>query len=349
MARPPFWRMTIWIDVIFFGPFYLCRHLRVHPRPELDPGARAGVVRHDAGQRADHPDGRAVRRDARARTSAGAAAQPAAGCCSRSLMISRMRAGPPVHRRRSRRAAPRHEPVCPHERRVRRAVRPVGAGRRRVGGAGRRLRHGAGRAAGSTLILVARRRSRWPRWPQRCPTESVPVVADLATEDGLDDRGRGRRGPGGRPGRGQRRVLADRPLRHLDPRTESLRALDLNCRAPLRAGAPLPAADGRAAPGRIRRDVLAGRAAGLAADQRLRRDQGVRRGARRGAVGGAARHRRRRGRLRRRRRRDARPGRSKASARPARCRREQVAAAALRGLGRGPRVVPGWPCGCRRR
>jgi hypothetical protein len=22
MARPPFWRMTIWIDVIFFGPFY---------------------------------------------------------------------------------------------------------------------------------------------------------------------------------------------------------------------------------------------------------------------------------------------------------------------------------------
>jgi hypothetical protein len=24
MARPPFWRMTIWIDVIFFGPFYAC-------------------------------------------------------------------------------------------------------------------------------------------------------------------------------------------------------------------------------------------------------------------------------------------------------------------------------------
>jgi EXPERA (EXPanded EBP superfamily) len=23
MARPPFWRMTIWIDVIYFGPFYL--------------------------------------------------------------------------------------------------------------------------------------------------------------------------------------------------------------------------------------------------------------------------------------------------------------------------------------
>jgi hypothetical protein len=23
MARPPFWQMTIWIDVIFFGPFYL--------------------------------------------------------------------------------------------------------------------------------------------------------------------------------------------------------------------------------------------------------------------------------------------------------------------------------------
>lgn len=23
MARPAFWRMTIWIDVIFFGPFYL--------------------------------------------------------------------------------------------------------------------------------------------------------------------------------------------------------------------------------------------------------------------------------------------------------------------------------------
>ncbi len=23
MARPPFWRMTIWIDVIFFGPFYI--------------------------------------------------------------------------------------------------------------------------------------------------------------------------------------------------------------------------------------------------------------------------------------------------------------------------------------
>jgi hypothetical protein len=22
MARPPFWRMTIWIDVIYFGPFY---------------------------------------------------------------------------------------------------------------------------------------------------------------------------------------------------------------------------------------------------------------------------------------------------------------------------------------
>lgn len=22
IARPPFWRMTIWIDVIFFGPFY---------------------------------------------------------------------------------------------------------------------------------------------------------------------------------------------------------------------------------------------------------------------------------------------------------------------------------------
>jgi hypothetical protein len=24
IARPPFWQMTIWIDVIFFGPFYLC-------------------------------------------------------------------------------------------------------------------------------------------------------------------------------------------------------------------------------------------------------------------------------------------------------------------------------------
>jgi hypothetical protein len=23
MARPPFWRMTIWIDVLYFGPFYL--------------------------------------------------------------------------------------------------------------------------------------------------------------------------------------------------------------------------------------------------------------------------------------------------------------------------------------
>ncbi|HEY8451223.1 MAG: emopamil-binding family protein [Micromonosporaceae bacterium] len=23
MARPPFWRMTIWIDALFFGPFYL--------------------------------------------------------------------------------------------------------------------------------------------------------------------------------------------------------------------------------------------------------------------------------------------------------------------------------------
>ena len=23
MARPPFWHMTIWIDLIFFGPFYL--------------------------------------------------------------------------------------------------------------------------------------------------------------------------------------------------------------------------------------------------------------------------------------------------------------------------------------
>jgi hypothetical protein len=22
LARPPFWRMTIWIDVLFFGPFY---------------------------------------------------------------------------------------------------------------------------------------------------------------------------------------------------------------------------------------------------------------------------------------------------------------------------------------
>jgi hypothetical protein len=24
MARPPFWRMTIWIDVLYFGPFYAC-------------------------------------------------------------------------------------------------------------------------------------------------------------------------------------------------------------------------------------------------------------------------------------------------------------------------------------
>lgn len=23
MARPPFWKMTMWIDVLFFGPFYL--------------------------------------------------------------------------------------------------------------------------------------------------------------------------------------------------------------------------------------------------------------------------------------------------------------------------------------
>jgi len=23
LARPPFWRMTIWIDILFFGPFYL--------------------------------------------------------------------------------------------------------------------------------------------------------------------------------------------------------------------------------------------------------------------------------------------------------------------------------------
>lgn len=24
MARPPFWKATIWIDVLLFGPFYLC-------------------------------------------------------------------------------------------------------------------------------------------------------------------------------------------------------------------------------------------------------------------------------------------------------------------------------------
>ena len=24
LARPPFWRMTIWIDAVFFGPFYAC-------------------------------------------------------------------------------------------------------------------------------------------------------------------------------------------------------------------------------------------------------------------------------------------------------------------------------------
>jgi hypothetical protein len=24
LARPPFWRMTIWIDVLLFGPFYAC-------------------------------------------------------------------------------------------------------------------------------------------------------------------------------------------------------------------------------------------------------------------------------------------------------------------------------------
>ena len=173
MARPPFWRMTIWIDVIFFGPFYCARSTRscagrdwirvpalvwsgtmlanvliilmderygVTPRAQLRVGA--------AGQPALAAD--AVRDDR-------------CGCAatSRSAEPSRAAGG-----------------MTP---RVRRAVRTVGGGGRRLGGPGRGLRHRAGRAAGSTwswspagaepLAALAAPAAHpdghrsWPTWP----------------------------------------------------------------------------------------------------------------------------------------------------------------------------------------
>jgi len=50
--------MTIWIDVVFFGPFYFLAVYAFVRGRKLDQSASPGVVRHHAGERAHHPDGR---------------------------------------------------------------------------------------------------------------------------------------------------------------------------------------------------------------------------------------------------------------------------------------------------
>ena len=96
LARPPFWRMTIWIDVIFFGPFYLFAiYAFIRGRNWIRVPALVWSG-HDAGQRPDHPDGRAVRRHAGQELRVVLAVN-APGCSCRSLMIWRMRRDHPFH------------------------------------------------------------------------------------------------------------------------------------------------------------------------------------------------------------------------------------------------------------
>ena len=246
MARPPFWRMTIWIDVIFFGPFYLFAIYAFIRGRNWIRRAGAGLVGHDDGQRPDHPDGGEVRRDAGARTSGSCSRSTCRGCSCRSLMMWRMRrdhpftpagAGPTAPDGRSRPApSPGGRVTGRRDRRpraVRGAVRAVGAGRRRVGGPGRGLRHRAGRAGAQPGAGRPPAGARWRR---------SPPAAD-------PHRHRRRRS---RHRRGSRRRRAPPPpdvevglvvanaayspigrFLDLDAGPDAARAVDLNCRAPL--------------------------------------------------------------------------------------------------------------------
>ena len=144
-------------------------------------------------------------------------------------------------------------------------------------------------AAASTWSWSPGGPSRWPRWPRPLPAQTVAVAADLATEDGLAAVSEA---AGGREVGlvvVQRRLRADRAV----PRPRPGRARSVPSTSTAGAGARWPTGTCRrwCARGRggLHRHVVAGRAAGLAADHRVRGDQGVRRGARRGAVGRAAR------------------------------------------------------------
>ena len=345
MARPPFWRMTIWIDVIFFGPFYLAaiyafirgrNWIRV-PALVWSGTMLANVL--------------IILMDERY----GVTPAPNFGLVLLLnlswltfplLMIIRMWRDRPFERAAAAPAAPAATPAPTREPTPADGMTDFAA---RYGpwavvaGASAGLGAAFARALadrGLKLILVARRREPLVGLAEALPTEAVPVVADLATEAGLGDGALRLQRTG--------RSAWWSPT----PRTR-LSALSPRCRWTSRCGRSISTAARcytwrtiscrrwRRGAGRVRRDVLARRSAGLAADQRVRRDQVVRRGAGRRPVGGAARHRRRRGCLRRGRRRDPRLGREKAKRAPGTLTPDQVASAALRGLGRGPRVVPG--------
>ena len=279
MARPPFWRMTIWIDVICFGPFYAGRDLRVHPRSGLDPRAGAGLVRPHAGQRADHPDGRAVRRDP--------GAQLPARARGRTLPWLLM----PV----ADDAAPAPRPAVQPDRggtRVRRFAERYGPWALVAGAS-----EGLGAAFATELASRglnldpggAPARPVAASWPPGCPPVPSRSSPTWPPPEGVAAVRGGRRRPGDRAGRRQRRVLADRARSStLDPaQSRSGGAGQLPGPGRSWRTAFLPAMAARR-PGRHGHHVVAGRAAGLAADHRVRGDEGVRGGAGRGPVGRAA-------------------------------------------------------------
>ena len=191
---------------------------------------------------------------------------------------------------------------------------------------------------GLDLVLVARR-------PEPlAELAATPATRTVTGRRRPRHRGRPRRGarghrrPGGRARGRQRGVLPDRHVRRPPTRPTLERALDLNCRAPLRLARALPAGDGRPRARRADRDVVDRRPAGLAAARRPTprprrsarcwpRGCGRRRAAtgvdvlacarRRGLHPGAG--------------RGEKPGRTPGELPP-----DKVAAAALRALGRGP-------------
>ena len=193
---------------------------------------------------------------------------------------------------------------------------------------------------GVKLLLVARRREPLVGLAERLPTETVPVVADLATEDGLAKV---------RSAAATREVglvvanAAYSPIGSFTRMSvdESLRALDLNCRALLHLAHDfLPAMAQRRRGGFVVMSSLAGLqgsppisvyaatkafgtvlAEGLWAELRGTGVDVV------ACVAGAVQT----------------PGlaESKAKRAPGTLEPDQVAAAALHGLGRGPRIVPG--------
>ena len=333
MAREPWWRATIWLDVLGFGPFYaFAIYAFVKGRSFIRVPAIvwAGVMFANV-------------TIILFEELLGAHKTPRPGMVVAANLPWLLMPWLVVARLARQRASVRARDGVVT---LRRALRPVRGRRRRVDGARRRVRARArgAQARPPACSRGARTRSRRsppscaPRMASRCaspPSISARPICwpqVRAATAGLDV--------------GLVVYNAAHSLIGPVPRAAARREAAHRRRELPRAARPrrrVRALHGRARARRHRAHGVDGRGAGLAARRHLRRDQGVRPGARRGAVGRARRARRRRARLPRRRHAHAQlRGVEAERVKVPLMEPEAVARRALDSLGKRPSVVPGF-------